>query len=248
MDDMMLERLLERATATTAYPSTPALRGRVMAAISAPTMAPVRATRRPAFVLAAIAVVALAVAITLAVPASRSAIAEFFGVEGSKIERLPTPAAGVTPTPFPTPGDLTSIATRVTIEEAERRIGFRPALPRDAGEPEGVYVKTYRDGEIVAIVHYGAFDLWEMRARDVTFGKGVPEGVAIRDTAVGGRPAYWIEGGPHTVRLFDQYGDVPGSERTVTRDTLIWRTDFAFYRLETTLSQVEAIRVAETLP
>ena len=39
-----------------------------------------------------------------------------------------------------------------------------------------------------------------------------------------------------------------GHTRTVSRDTLIWRTDFAFYRVETTLSLDEAIRIAETLP
>lgn len=87
-----------------------------------------------------------------------------------------------------------------------------------------------------------------MRPRDVFFGKGVPPGVVLRDTSVAGRPAHWIEGGPHIVRLFDDRGDLPGSERTVARDTLIWRTDFAFYRMETTLPEAAAIRVAKTLP
>ena len=248
MDELMLARLLERAAATTTYPATPMLRGRVMAALSATGAAPGRATR-PAFVLGALAIVALAVvAAALAVPSSRSAIAELFGIEGSRIERLPTPAPGVTPTPLPTPGDLTSIATRVSLDEAERRAGFRPALPRDAGEPDGVYVKTYREGETVAIVSYAAFDVWEMRPRAVFFGKGLPDGVIAVDTTVGGRPARWIEGGPHIARLFDESDTIPGSERTVARDTLIWRTDFALYRMETTLQLADAIRVAETLP
>jgi hypothetical protein len=248
MDEVMLARLLARAAANTAYPATPGLRGRVMAAIAAPAAPPARARRRPAFVLAALAIVALAVAATLAVPSSRSAIAEFFGVEGSRIERLPTPAPGVTPTPLPTPGDLTSIAMRVSLDEAERRAGFRPALPRDAGEPDGVYAKTYREGETVAILSYAAFDVWEMRPRAVFFGKGLPEGVTALDTTVGVRQARWIEGGPHIARLFDESDTIPGSERTVARDTLIWRTDFALYRMETTLQLADAIRVAETLP
>ena len=244
MDDMMLEQLLKRAAATTAYPATPALRSSVLAAIAAPAG---RVPRRPTFALAALAIAALALAVTLAVPSSRSAVATFFGVEGSKIERLPTPAPGVTPTPFPSPDDLASIATPASFEEARRLVGFAPASPRSAGAPRAVYVKTY-DAESVAILHYDAYDLWEMRPRFVTFGKGLPEDVIERDTLVGGKLAYWIEGGPHVAHLYGDNGEIPGSERTVARDTLIWRTDFAFYRMETTLSQADAIRVAETLP
>jgi hypothetical protein len=245
MDDMMLERLLQRSAAATAYPATPALRGHVLAGIAAPTTA--RATRRPVFALAAIAIVALALGVALALPTSRSAIADFFGVEGAKIERLPTTAPGVTPTPLPTSSDPASIATPVIIDEVQFITGFRPASPRGAGMPLAVYVKPY-GAESVAILRYDTYDLWEMRPRDVSIGKGLPEGVIERDTLVGGRAAYWIEGGPHVARLFGDAGVVPGSERTVARDTLIWRTDFALYRLETTLSQAEAIRVAETLP
>jgi hypothetical protein len=249
MDDMMLEQLVERIAALTVYPPTPALRSRVTAAIARPSATPPRLRLRPGVVLAALAVIALAVAgAALAAPSSRSAIAEFFGVEGSTIERLPTPPPGVTPTPLPPASDPASIATPVSLDEAERSIGFRPAAPPDAGDPLAVYAKTYGGTESVAILRFEAYDLWEMRARDVRFGKGLPEGVVERDTTVRGRPAYWIEGGPHVVYLFDQRGDLPGSERTVARDTLIWRTDFALYRLETTLSQADAQRVAEMLP
>ena len=233
MDDMMLERFLERIAATAAYPATPALR--------------TRPSRRPALAVAAIVMIGLGLIIALAVPNSRSAIAEFSGVEGSKVERLPTPAPGVTPTPLPIPADPASLATPVSLEEASRRVEFQPARPRGKGEPTAVFVATY-GSESVVILRYADFDLWEMRARDVFFGKGVPTGVVLRDTSVAGRPAHWIEGGPHTVRLFDDRGEFPGSERTVARDTLIWRTDFALYRMETTLSDAAAIRVAETLP
>lgn len=245
MDELMLERLLRRAAANSAYPPTPALRGRVTLAIAGSGTA--LSARRPAFALAALATIALALAITLALPSSRSAIAEFFGVEGSKIERLPTPAPGVTPTPLPAPAGPVAFATPVSLGEAARRVGFQPARPRGEGDDGGVFVATYGN-ESVVILRYADFDLWEMRPRDVFFGKGVPPGVVLRDTSVAGRPAHWIEGGPHIVRLFDDRGEFPGSERTVARDTLIWRTDFAFYRMETTLPEAAAIRVAETLP
>jgi hypothetical protein len=197
-------------------------------------------------VLAALAIVALALAITLALPSSRSAIATFFGVEGSKIERLPTPAPGVTPTPLPAPAELGTYAQPSTLTEAEAAIGFAPALVSGEREPS-VYLARY-PSESVAILRYETFDLWEMRGRDLNLGKGAPEDVTVLDVAINGRPAYWIGGGPHIVTFFDDRGPVPGSERTVARDTLIWRTDRAFYRMETTLPRLEAMRVAETLP
>lgn len=248
MDDVNLDRLIDRAVAVTVYPPTPALRDRVMSAISAPAAAPARSGRRAAWALASVGFVAMSLAILLALPASRSAIAALFGVDGIKIERLPTPAPGVTPTPLPTSSAPASIATPVSLDEAQRRIGFRPASPRGSGDPAAVYVRTYAQGESVAILDYAAYDIWEMRPREVRFGKGVPEGVTVADTAVGGRPAYWIEGGSHVAYLFGETGPIPGSERAVAVATLIWRTDFALYRLETALSQPDAIRVAETLP
>ena len=246
MDELMLERLLERASATATYPLTPALRGSVLAAIAEPPARSTIASRRPAFALAAIGMVALVLAIALAMPTSRSAIADFFGVEGSKIERLPTPAPGVTPTPLPTVADIGTYALPSSLADAAVALGFAPALARGMGEPT-VYLARYAN-ESVVILRYPDLDLWEMKARDVNFGKGLPAEVGAKELAVKGRPGYWISGGPHSAYLFDGKAQVPGSERTVSRDTLIWRSDVAFYRIETTLPLTEALHIAEALP
>src|SRR5712691_1098384 len=104
MNEMSFEeRLLERVAASMTYPATPQLRSRVVSAISAPS--PRRAApqlRRP-LVLGIAATAAIVVAVVLGVPASRTAVAKFFHIQGSTIERLPTPRPGETPTPFPTP-------------------------------------------------------------------------------------------------------------------------------------------------
>jgi len=247
MDELTLEQLLQRTARTTLYPRTPSLRGGVLAAIAAPRRRAERAIDPPRLVAAgAVSAIVAALSVVLALPSSRSAIAEFFGIEGSRIERLPTPADGIAPTPLPTPEDIGAYARPAALADAAAELGFAPALAAGHDDPD-VFVARY-PSEGVVILRYGAFDLWEMQARDVFFGKGLPEGVVAVDTTVGGRPARWIEGGAHIAHVFDEDGIIPGSERTVARDTLIWRTDFAFYRLETTLPLPDALRVAEALP
>jgi hypothetical protein len=38
------------------------------------------------------------------------------------------------------------------------------------------------------------------------------------------------------------------SDRVVERNTLVWRTDTFFYRIETNMSLEDTLRIAETLP
>ena len=251
MDELTLERLLERGAHATVYPATPALRQRVVATLvadGARATAPQRSPRFAwAYALASAAIVA--VGAMLAVPTSRSAVADFFGIEGSDVEILPTPAAGVTPTPFPTPVELDHIATPTTLEGAGVALGYEPAVPSIAGEPLETYVLDYF-GLQVAILHYERFDLWQTRPGDIEiFQKGVNQNSVIEEFTIEGQPARWISGGDHIVRYIGSDGrEVIGSLRTVDRNTLIWRTPYAFYRLETDLSKEEAVSIAESLP
>jgi hypothetical protein len=107
------QSLLAEAVATVDYPATPDLRGAVVAAVRrdehARRVTPWARNRR---LIGAVAAAVIALIALLAVPASRDAVAEFFGlVEGQKFEALPLPeeppsapsAEGrplVLPTPF----------------------------------------------------------------------------------------------------------------------------------------------------
>ncbi len=251
MDDLTFEaQVLRPLAARTAYPLTPQLRARVLAAVVA-RAAPAPERRpwvpRAALALVAGAMLVLGLAVALAVPGSRSAIADFFGIEGSRIEILPTPQPGVTPTPFPTPAGIESYATPASLEVAATAAGFTPALPAGAGRPRGVYLVDYGEPPVV-VLDYDRFDLWESRTVGF-FGKGVPPELIIRDFTIKGQPATWISGGNHIVRFVDESGkEVVASVRTVDRNTLVWQTPFAFYRLETDLPEADAIRIAESLP
>jgi hypothetical protein len=100
------------------------------------------------------------------------------------------------------------------------------------------------------VLRYPTFDLWEARTGGRPFlSKGVPDGEVIEVASVRGMPAYWVGRFARTVRFVDADGrEVPGTERVVTQNALVWSTTSGFYRIETHLPLAEALRIAESLP
>lgn len=251
MTDRELERLLLTTASGVRYPSTPDLTDRVLAGISAlasrrevvfrPFLVPV-----PTVVLAALV---LSVVLVLAVSPAGDAVARFFGVEGSKIERLPPAPPGVTATPLPTPEGLGATAKPVSLTEAAAAAGFAPGLPSGQGDPQGVYLIRYGT-QAVVVLRYEDFDLWQAQLQqNASFGKLISPESVVQDVSVRGEPATWLTGGPHFVSYILPNGEgLRESLRTVDRNTLIWRTAKVFYRMETDLSLEEALHIAERLP
>jgi hypothetical protein len=102
-----------------------------------------------------------------------------------------------------------------------------------------------------AILRFEDVDLWQIDGAgdfEGIVGKNVDSEATITDTTVNGVPAQWIAGGPHLVAYYDATGGFrEDTLRTVERNTLIWRTDAALYRIETNLGLGQAIAIAETL-
>lgn len=244
MHELTFDQDLRAIAARATFPAAPSLRARVLAGIDEPRGARRRTSRAPyAFAAAAMAIVVAVIAAALAVPGSRTAIADFFGVEGSEIEVVPSATA------FAPPEDIGATARPASLDEARDALGFALALPPGAGEPVAVYVVRYGTQD-VAVARYGEFDLWQARLdTDASFGKGAPPGVTVEDTFVAGMPARWISGGPHIVQFNSPDGAlVPGSERTVDANTLIWNDGDTFFRMETKLAFADARRIAESVP
>ena len=263
MLDRTLERLLTATARDVTYPAPPDLSARVLAATamepSAPripdSLSPLGrgvgrgAGARRAFA-ALVAAMLVLLALTLAVAPTRDAIARLFGVEGSKIEVLPTPRAGESPTPIAAGVVQTNgRGAPVALEDIEERAGFGPALPNVPDPRLGSSVVFYA-GQPVVMHHYAAFDLWETRLRqEAGFGKGLPESATAEEVEVNGVPGVWLTGAPHYVYYYTQTGFVVAdSQRLVERNTLVWRTDAFFYRMETDLPLEDALRIAETMP
>lgn len=248
--DTVWEARLDELARPTRYPTMPDLRAAVVAVIEDEPVArrPARGSR-PRFAVAAMLAFLVLVA-TIAIPSTRTAVGEFFGlVEGERIEVLPTPLPGVSPTPLPTAAPIESFGSPFTLEEVTRAIGFEPALP-DNESLQAVYLVDY-EGVAVAVLQYDDFDLWQTRDTDYGyFGKGVPVTNLIETPQVNGQFGYWISGGSHVVRFINADGDeVFGSRRTIDRNVLIWRSaSNTFYRLETSLPLEEAVAIGARLP
>ena len=272
------EQLLSRSASAFVYPATPQLASGVLARISAGEPPRTRAvpgwivTRGLA---AALVLLAVAAAVLVTWGDAREAVADFLGlaVEGEQIHILPTPAPGVTPTALPPERALDSYATETTLLDARLRAGFDPQLPVKFQPPIRVYTIDYA-GTPVIVLQYPMFVLWEVR--DLLAGKGVVEksipgetptpyppgpgifekglfekGVSrLSESTVQGRPAYWISGGPHFVRFLGRDGTpIAGSDRTVGRNTLVWRGPGGTnYRLEIDGSLEQALTIANSLP
>ncbi len=248
MTDQTLERLLASTAASVEYPATPDLRAAVASRIAGADAAEARPGWRPSFALAAV-LIAVLVAAFAAAP-SREAIGRFFGVEGSKIEVQPTALPGTTATALPTvPAGTYQGLRPVALEELRGLMPFPVALPRTDKVLRQAYHVSY-GGQPVAVLSYESFDLWQTQLRqEAFFAKGIPPDAILIETEVQGDTATWLSGPPHMVTYYASPNQaIQQSLRTVERNTLIWRTDAAFYRIETDLPMEGAIRIAETLP
>jgi hypothetical protein len=249
-----IDALLRRAAPAFAYPPTPAIAEAVTARLRAEAVDgpsgwrttlgrwSQRPIARPALAVASAAVVVVAVA--LAVPTSRTAIAEFFGLRNVRVEVVPTATAPV-PTAVPA-----SFARPATLAGAEKAAIFPLRFPTRDGvrlQPDGVYLYgTGADSIVIFVYEEEPFDLYQ--SQDALLGKGVSDPGDYEEFQFDGHNAVWFPPGDHLASFLDPRGTpIAVTERTVERATLLWEVDSITYRLETTLSRDEAIAVAESL-
>lgn len=245
-----IDALLRSAARNFAYPPTPPIAARVSARLRdelgaerAPLFGRLWGAppRRP-FAAIAIALL-LAMGVSVAVPQSRDALADFFGLSHVRVE--------IGPVVGPTPPVLSpeSFAEPSTVEGARAAVDFPLRfLERDGVRfyPSEVYLQNEGTPGPVAIFVYDDFDLYQTRLS--FFGKGGPDPSLIHEIEFDGQPALWIDEGGHIAQFYDEQGHlVIESRRTVNRATLLWEQDGVTYRLETSLTQEEAIDVARSL-
>lgn len=245
-----MDLLLRRAAAGFSYPATPSFAASVTARLEgadapADLMETMRRWwRRPALraALATLGAVALVLGAVLAIPQSRTAVADLLGLSHVQVRPL-------TETDLPPALGPEDFALLVTAEVAQGKstVPLRlPTYPNGVGGPDAVYLQILGADTVTIFVYEDAgFDLYQSRLRGF-FGKEVP--VATMAAEVGGVLALWIPPGGHVTEYIDADGIAfEGSRRTVERAVLLWQEDGITYRLETFLPLEEAVRVAESL-
>ena len=245
-----MDLLLRRASRNFQFPTTPHLAAGVLERLQQPTVmeafrAAMRAWwRRPApraaVLIAAALVVALAGA--LVVPQSRDAVAHFFGLGHVRVHQEPLP---IELPPVLQPQDY---AEPISLKEAQQLAnGLRlPAYPEGIAGPDAIYLQRI-GGDLIFILVYQqeGFDLHQSRLKG-TWDKTVP--YEYEETQVDGLFASWLRPGGHVTEYRDENDkSLEAGRRTVEHGTLLWERDGFTYRLETSLSKEEAVRVAESL-
>ena len=208
---------------------------------------------RPAFALAALAILAGAATLVLSAPA-REAVADLLGIGGVQVEFT---EPDETPAPL-RPGAALELGEAITLEEAR---GLLPiGVPEDLGEPAAVYLD--RDTEArVSLVYEPRPGIPEAEETGVgvlltqfrstldegLFKKLVDTGVRVSYVNVAGNNAYWIEG-QHELLLVDRFGNVVPDTARLAGNTLIWEVDGITLRLEADIGLRKALEIAESIP
>jgi hypothetical protein len=191
----------------------------------------------------ALAVVAIAVAAAFTVPQARTAILRFFHLGAATVIRVETlPPARERSLAH----GLGSPFSRV---EAERRLGFRLALPPFHGNaPAHVYVLGDSIGTVVLRRHGRPVLLSEFNSFGAqSLKKLATNATVIEPVTVNGRAGLWIEGAPHTLTYFDRSFGFQERPVLVRGNVLLWLRGPLTLRLEGDLTRAEAVALARAV-
>lgn len=226
------------------WPPEPQLAPRVRARLAEEPRRPFPWRRT---LVVALAVLAVAIAATFAVPSARTAILRWLGLEHVRVvevEHLP-------PTRKLSQADL---GRKTTLARAAAEAGFAPlTLPR---RPDAVYV-VRTDGSVRMTLVYGSVAhprllLSEFRGVGVTkfVQKLVGSGTKVENVRVGRAPGLWLSGAPHAVyyATSDNFDLIYINPPLLAGNTLVWeRADGLVVRLEGDLSKAKALELAKSL-
>jgi hypothetical protein len=231
-----LELRLNRLGQALDVPDAPDLTGAVRQRL-AEGRRPRREWRRPALI--AVAAVLVVVGALMAVPQSRSAILDFFGI-GSVTIRTVDEYPQIT-----LPSDGRFHGDRVTLAEARRRAPFPIRVPQveGLGQPKIYYLDDVHQVTFI----YGDPDRPRLLVAEIIGTGAVEKLINIKETDVemvrdGDAFGVWLEG-THLLH-FPQFDE----SFTVVGNTLIMqRTDNVTTRVEAEIPKAEALRIFRSM-
>lgn len=260
-DRLAVEQALVDLAAHMDWPEPPDVRVAVLARVAerpARRLAPA-GMRRPW--LAVVAIVLIAVVVTVAVPSWRRAVADRLGIHGVHVHSL---APGETLPPvastLPPVGGGLDLGVRTTLADAQRQVTFRILVPTLPGftTPDEVYLKPDGGGQ-VSLVYRARPDLPAAPTTgvailltefpgDATVGFNKIAGQATRAVReiVHGGVGLWLEGGDHYVFAEQGKDEVLSLPGRLAGNTLIWEQAPISLRLETALPLEQVLPIAQS--
>jgi hypothetical protein len=243
-----LEAELRALGATIEFPTTPDLATAVRRRLGAEPARGLFPLRRVLAV--SLALLAVSIGAVMAVPDARTAILEWLGLRGVKIERTETRATAPA-----RPVEL-GLGERTTLEQGRDQVGFPVVTPDfDAlGEPDDVYVtQAVRGGQLAYV--------WRDDEREVELlltqfvgslshdfiQKALGPGTTIEEVRVDGGLGFWIAGEPHDFVYLDERGEPAFDSFRLAGNTLVWERGELTLRLEGDLTKAEAFEIAAAI-
>lgn len=259
-----LKRRLAELGQSFELPATPSLAERVGAELRAggdprtdvaPQAAGRRAPRLRLALLALVAVLLFAAGAVAAVPSTRHAVLEFFGLRGETIERVPRLPENVRARPAWRLGQPTTLAA------ARPQLSFDVLLPRAVEGLNGVFVNYGTPGRSLNLTYPPQEGIPRSRLTGVGllvnelngraapgfYGKMVPRDARVERFGIDGHFAVWIEGlhaffyKPSTDHTFHI-----GHSRLAANALLVQHGD-VMVRLEGGFDKARAVAIARSL-
>ena len=220
------------------WPPAPDVAARVRARVEAE---PRRRRLRPAWAVA-LAILVLGGGVA-AVPSARSAVLRWLGIEGVRIERVPSD-------PTPAPSSALDLGERTRLTAAM-------LVPAALGQPDAVYAVgervtlLYRAGPgLPESEHSGAGALLTQfpgRTNAEFIRKFAGPGTTIERVEVDGEPGFWLAGEAHGLLYEDPTGQIREAPSRLAGSTLVWRHGDRTLRLEADLPKSRALAIARSV-
>jgi hypothetical protein len=211
----------------------------------------------------------LLIAVALLLVAATVAAAIGLGLPGIRILFGPPPSTTPTATVRPSrptaslaPGARLGLGEQVAIVDLATRASFPIRYPTDplAGPPDSAWIDPRKAGQVALVWRTGpelpatvdpgvGMLLMQFNGRfdEGMITKLIDSGTDVERVSVGGNPGFWITGDLHFFFYEDASGTVIDDSRRWVGDTLLWNEGGLTYRLEASLGQEAAIRIAESL-
>ena len=217
-------------------------------------------TLQRALVLAVIlllVIAAIATALGIGVPGIRIFLGSTSTASPAGSTPSSSPSASARPAASLPAGASLGLGTLTPLEEVEASVGFKPRLPAGIGRPAAAYVRDRRlmlvwpqSSELPQLLAPGVGLIvteFDGRVESGYYSKVANMGTIVEAVSVGGHRGYWLTGEAHQLWYVDEDGTQINEPPRLVGQALIWADDALTYRLETSLSRDEAIRLAESM-